>query len=250
VFLFHTEENLQKVRTACQRGKASIYFVGVNPGLAGCVLPLTLSGMSRHIDRITVHEQTNWSELESAATVFDIRFGRPREEAMLEVNAFGRAVADFYKHQLYILAEILGADLDEVVLEQDLVLATRDHQIRTGIIAAGTVCGQRYRWKGLQAGMARVEVDCLFTVGQEYPLHWPQIEHGFTVVIEGMPSVRAHLQFTASYEREMPIEAVAKAAATTTAMLAVNAIPNLCEAPAGIVDPQQMGLVVAGRGFR
>jgi hypothetical protein len=249
-FLFYTDEYRQRIRAACERGNASVYSVGVNPGIAGCVLPLTLSAMSRHIDRVSVHEQTNWSNLENPNTIFDVRFGRPPEEVVLEVNEVGRAMANFYRDQLCMLAEVLGAELDDVVLEQDLVVATRDNHIRTGVIPKGTVCGQRYRWLGRQAGKTRVEVDCLFTVGQEYPEHWPQIERGFTVVIEGMPSIRAHLHFTASFEQEMPMEAVAKASDTTTAMLAVNAIPNLCEAPAGILTPPQVGLVMAGRGLR
>jgi hypothetical protein len=35
---------------------------------------------------------------------------------------------------------LLTTPLDEVVLEQDLVLATRDHRIRTGVIPQGAVC--------------------------------------------------------------------------------------------------------------
>ncbi|HEY3658407.1 MAG TPA: hypothetical protein VGL34_25850 [Steroidobacteraceae bacterium] len=249
-FLFYTEEYRQRIRTACERGGASVYSVGVNPGIAGCVLPLALSAMTRHIDRVSVHEQTNWSDIENPNTISDVRFGRPPEEVALEVNEAGRAMAYFYRDQLCMLAEILGAELDDIVLEQDLVVATRDNPFRTGVIAKGTVCGQRYRWLGRQAGKTRVEVDCLFTVGQEYPQHWPQVERGFTVVIEGVPSIRAHLYFNASYEREMPMEAVSKAANTLTAMLAVNAIPNVCEAPAGILTPPQAGLVIAGRGLR
>jgi hypothetical protein len=94
-----------------------------------------------------------------------------------------------------------------------------------------------------------VEIDALWTVGGEYPPHWPTPADGWTLTIEGDPSVRAHLLTLASYQRDLPIADHVRAASVATAMQAVNSIPALCEAGPGIRTMADLGLVRSGVGF-
>ena len=75
-----------------------------------------------------------------------------------------------------------------------------------------------------------VEIETLWTVGGEYPDHWPTPADGWTLTIEGEPSMRAHFLSLASYERDVPMVEHVRSASIATAMQAVNAIPALCEA--------------------
>ena len=97
--------------------------------------------------------------------------------------------------------------------------------------------------------MTLVEIDALWTVGGEYPGHWPKPADGWTLTIEGEPSMRAHFLSLASWERNVPITEHVRAASIATAMQAINAIPALCEAPPGIRTMADLPLIRSGLGF-
>jgi hypothetical protein len=86
-------------------------------------------------------------------------------------------------------------------------------------------------------------------VGGEYPSHWPTPLDGWTLTLEGEPSIRAHLLTLMSYEKALPITEHVRAASVATAMQAINAIPVLCQAPAGIRTMADLPLVRSGYGF-
>ena len=71
--------------------------------------------------------------------------------------------------------------------------------------AAGTVAGQRWHWAGGRDGETLVEIETLWTVGNEYPKHWPKPQHGWTLTIEGEPSMRTHFLSLASFDRDAPM---------------------------------------------
>ena len=253
-FLFYPRalptSDLERLLDACRQGDSSIHGTGLNPGNLSGVLPLALSGMTRRIERVTLQERADWSFYESTNITFDnMRFGRPADEVSEEASDFLRFNSGIFKEEVELLADALGAGIDEVTTEVDLVLAERDHDIFGITLEAGTVAGQRWHWRGRRDGRTLVEIDALWTVGGEYPAHWPRPMDGWTLTIEGDPSMRAHLLSLASYERDLPIAEHVRAASVATAMQAVNTIPALCDAPAGIRTMADLPLVRSGVGF-
>jgi hypothetical protein len=253
-FLFYPPalppDDLRRLVEACEQGGASVHGTGLNPGNLSGVLPLALSGMSRRIDRITLQERADWSVYESTFITFDnMRFGRPAHEVSEEASDFLRFNSGIFKEQVQLLAGALGAGIDEVTSEVELVLAERDHEIFGIPLAAGTVGGQHWRWRGRRDGETLVEIETLWTVGGEYPDHWPTPADGWTLTIEGDPSMRAHFLALASFERPLPMTEHVRAASVATAMQAVNAIPALCEADPGIATMADLPLVRSGLGF-
>ena len=74
---------------------------------------------------------------------------------------------------------------------------------------------------------------------------------GTRVSIEGDPSLRTHFMPLASFQRrDATIEEHVHASDIATAMQAVNTIPALCEAPAGIRGTFELMPAYAGIGFR
>ena len=206
--------------------------------------------MCRTIERVTLQERADWSFYESTNITFDnMRFGRPAEEVTEEASEFLRFNSGIFKEEVALIADGLGAGIDEITTDVDLVLAEEDHDIFGIRLAAGTVAGQRWHWRGRRDGRTLVEIDALWTVGGEYPPHWPTPQDGWTLTIEGDPSVRAHLLTLASYERDLPLAEHVRAASVATAMQAVNSIPALCEAAPGIRTMADLGLVRSGVGF-
>jgi hypothetical protein len=94
-----------------------------------------------------------------------------------------------------------------------------------------------------------VQIETLWTVGGEYPAHWPTPLPGWTLTIEGDPSLRSHVLTLASFERQVTIAEHVRAASVATAMQAVNAIPAVCAAPPGIATMADLPLIRGGTGF-
>ena len=240
-FLFYPPslpaEDLARLEAACAKGQVSVHGTGIHPGFVGEVLPLVLSGMTRRIEHLHVQERANWSLYASPRITFDnMRFGAAPSEATLAANPFARFNSGIFQEQIHLLAVGLGAKLERVEVEQELIAATVESEIVGGKIAVGSVAGQRYRWRGIVAGRAALEIEALWTVGPGYPDHWPRPREGWTVTLEGTPSLRAHFTNAASFARarEVPVADHVHAADVATAQQAVNAIAPLCAAAPGV----------------
>jgi len=226
-----------RLEAACAEGRTSVHGTGIHPGFVGCVLPLVLSGMTRRLEHLHVQERANWSQYASPRITFDnMRFGAKPEAATLDANPFARFNSGIFQEQIHLLADGLGAKLERIEVEQELVTATAASEIVGGRIEVGTVSGQRYRWRGSVGGRAALEIEALWTVGPGYPDHWPRPREGWTVTLEGAPSLRAHFTNAASFARarETPLADHVHAADVATALMAVNAIAPLCAAPPGL----------------
>ncbi|MBV9869858.1 MAG: dihydrodipicolinate reductase [Frankiaceae bacterium] len=253
-FLFYPKalppDDLDRLLAACEQGGSTIHGTGLNPGNLSGVLPLALSGMSRSIERVTLQERADWTFYESTHITFDnMRFGHPAEEVTEEASEFLRFNSGIFKEEIELIADALGAGIDEITTDVELVLAEHDHEIFGVPLNAGTVAGQHWHWKGQRNGETLVDIETLWTVGGEYPKHWPRPQDGWTLTIEGEPSMRAHFLSLASWSKDLPMEEHVRAASIATAMQAINAIPAVCEAPAGIATMADLPLIRSGVGF-
>jgi hypothetical protein len=220
---------------ACRTGDSSLHGTGLNPGNLGAVLPLAMAGMCREISQVTVQERADWSMYDSVDITFgQMMFGAEPADVTPE-SASLRYTSELFQQQVWLLGDALGAELDEVTTELEVIPATADRDIFGHTLKAGTVAGQRWRWSGRRAGQPTVEVETLWTVGEPQPKHWPTPQHGWTITIEGTPSVRAHVMTLASFVRDVPLSDHVQSASVATAMQAVNAVPAVCAAAPGFV---------------
>jgi len=255
-FLFHPtpqdEADRVKIEKACREGGSSVHGTGIHPGFIGITLPLALSGISRTIDHIRIEERADWTFYDSPRITFDnMRFGHWPAEATLEANPFARFNADLFEQQVWMLSDAFGAGVEEVRTSQELTVAPESRDVLAGRLEAGTVSGQRYRWEGLRGGESRIEIEALWTLGGFYPEEWPKPRDGWTISIEGDPSMKMHFLSMASFgRRTATIAEHVQSANIATAMHAVNAIPALCAAAPGWRSGAELGLVHSGIGFR
>jgi len=255
-FLFYRIPRLAteaaKIDAACRDGQSSLHGTGIHPGFVGMTLPLALSSMSNTIEHVRIEERADWTFYDSPRITFDnMRFGHPPEEATLEANPFARFNADLFEQQVWMLSDAFAAGIDEVRVEQELAVAPESRDVRAGRLEAGTVSGQRYRWVGTRAGSSRIEIEALWTLGGFYPQHWPKPRDGWTVTIEGEPSLQTHFISLASLRRsDTTIDEHVHAASVATALQAVNSVPALCDAEPGWRSSIDLGVVRTGGGFR
>lgn len=254
-FMFHPQRmptaDRDRVLAACQTGGTSVHGSGINPGNLSSVLPLALSGMSRTIDRITLQERADWSVYESTGITFDnMGFGRPVDQISPTATEFLAFNSSIFVEQVWFLGDSLGADLDEVTATVEAVAAQEDHQIFDHLLRAGTTAGQRWNWTGRRDGQPLVEIETLWTVGGEYPGHWPTPQHGWTLTIEGDPSMRTHFFSLASFTRAASMTEHVRSASVATAMQVLNAVPAVCEAPPGFATAASLPLIYNQGAFR
>lgn len=247
-FLFHPRRmaatDRDRVSAACEKGGTSVHGSGLNPGNLSGVLPLALSGMSRTIETVTLQERADWSVYESTGITFDnMAFGEPADSISPTATDFLAFNSSIFTEQVWLVADTLGADLDEVTASVEAVAAQRDHQIFDHVLRAGTTAGQRWKWSGRRDGRTLVEIETLWTVGNEYPAHWPTPRHGWTLTIEGDPSMQAHFVSLASFTRPASMEEHVRSANVATAMQVLHAVPALCAAPPGFVTSAMLPLI-------
>ena len=240
-----------RVLAACEQGATSVHGSGLNPGNLSGVLPLALSGMSRTIEKVTLQERADWSVYESTGITFDnMAFGEPVESISPTATEFLAFNSSIFSEQVWFIGDTLNADLDEVTATVEAVAAQQDHQIFDHMLRAGTTAGQRWNWTGLRDGKPLVEIETLWTVGNEYPSHWPKPRHGWTLTIEGDPTMQTHFFSLASLRREASMEEHVRSANVATAMQVLNAVPAVCEAPPGFATTATLPLIYSGSGFR
>ena len=76
------DEVVERLEQACSSGGSSFHGTGIEPGWAGEVLPLTMSGILGRIDSILVQELMDYSTYAVAEMMVDIMgFGLPPEAA-------------------------------------------------------------------------------------------------------------------------------------------------------------------------
>ena len=254
-FLFHPARidpaDRDRVLEACEKGASSVHGSGINPGNLSGVLPLALSGMSRTIDRITLQERADWSVYESTGITFDnMAFGQPVEDIGPTATDFLAFNSSIFTEQVWLLADALNADIDDVTATVEAIAAEADHQIFDHLLAAGTTAGQRWNWTGRRDGEPLIEIETLWTVGGEYPAHWPKPAHGWTLTIEGDPSMRTHFMSLASFTRPAGMEEHVRSASVATGMQILNAVAAVCQAAPGFATSATLPLIRSHAGFR
>ena len=218
----HGPELVARLEEACRAGGSTFHSTGLNPGWMGDLVPLTMSALSRTIDRIHVLEISNFQGYPSPEIMFEsMGFGSSPEEFERSGERRRHWLNGLFRESVQMVADGLGLKLDDVVEEMSLELAPRDLETAAGLVRQGTVAGQHWQWAGVSGGEKRVVHETVWRMHADVAPAWPQGRHAVTV--HGVPRVR--LEFEADYVSDGLL---------ATAMHAVNAIPYVCEAQPGI----------------
>jgi 2,4-diaminopentanoate dehydrogenase len=226
---------------ACERGRASLFGTGVNPGFAE-LLGIVVAGICNRIDKVTVSEAAHTALYDSPTTEMPAGFGRPIDDPGLP--AMTRDATAVFGEAVAMVADALGVELDDVVCEAEYAKTTTDLDLGSWKIAAGCVAGVAASWQGRVGGKTVVELNVRWKKAAKLEPDW-QIEDGWLVEVQGLPTVRTKVQFLP------PPDFQAKALADfmvlgliMTAMPAINAIPAVVAARPGIVSYPDLPLVL------
>ncbi|HEX5947643.1 MAG TPA: hypothetical protein VFY82_15270 [Acidimicrobiales bacterium] len=229
----------ERLVEACERGGSTLMGTGVSPGFAELVA-LTVAGICNRIDRVTVLEQADTTLYDSPDTERPAGFGHPidtpglAEMAREGTAVFGEAVA--------MVADALGVELDEIVCEAEFAQTTADVEMASWTIPAGCVAGVSASWQGRVGGRTVVELGVRWKKGATLDPEWIIEKDGWTIEVQGLPTVTAALDFLPppDFEAET-IEDFMVIGHIITAVPALNAVPAVVAAPPGIVTYADLG---------
>lgn len=238
-------EDRSRIEDACQRGNASIFGSGMHPGFSH-LLALTAAGACNRVDKIVITESQNASGYASAETQRSVGFDHPIDAPDLADRVRDGSLV--FIDGLYMMADALGVELDEVRFEADFAAAAEDTDLGFMTIHAGHVGGVTGRWHGYVDGRVLFDVGFRWIMGGPVTKEWP-IEHAYLLEVRGMPTLKLRMEIhpPPDFRARSPKDYM-QLGMVITGLPVVHAIPALCEAASGIRTYRDLRFVTA-RGF-
>jgi hypothetical protein len=217
---------VERLSAACAAGKASFHATGIEPGWASEVLPLTMSGLFQSIDSLLVQEFLDYSSYASADMLFDIMgFGRLPDAAV--PGADPALLGGTFRAPLMLLAEGLGATIEDFSYDRQVAIADRPIEVAAGLVQVGTVAALRYSTSAIVDCRPALTVEHVTRLAEDIAPDWPR-GRGWKVTVEGRPSMVLEATIAVRGEDEN------EQGCLGTAMHAVHAIAPVCAATPGI----------------
>jgi hypothetical protein len=218
-----------RIRAACERGNASIFATGSNPGFMTEELPLALLSMQRRVDSVEIEEFGDVSRRDSPHMLFEqMGFGKPLGEFHPERRA--SHLLGEYAPALDVLTAAAGVTVDEWSATGEVAAACNDVTIVAGDIAAGTAAAQRAMMIGRRGSTDIVKFTQYAYCTTDVDPAWDIRPTGWRIRVQGDAPFDADLAFP------VPLPELGSFVPAYNANRAVNAIPYVCAAPPGILS--------------
>ncbi|PRC49874.1 dihydrodipicolinate reductase, partial [Mycobacterium sp. ITM-2017-0098] len=104
-------------------GDATIFGSGINPGFIQLFAVVT-AGLSDRVDRISIVESFDTTIYNSPATEIPMGFGRSIDDP--ELGGITEKGSGIFREAVQLVADALGADLDEIRCEASYAQTTED----------------------------------------------------------------------------------------------------------------------------
>ena len=229
----------QRIEEACQRGGASIYSSGPSPGFVTESLPLLLTSIERRLDCYRIEEFADMSKRNSPEMFALLGFGGL--PSAVDVNGIGQGAGVAYSSSLRRLANALSLEFDDVTVNAALATATKPVETAVGGIKPGTVAAWRIQISGTRAGKPLMQMvpTWYLTTALEPAWHIPFAGQGWHIAIEGDLPLDVSIRFA------WPTLEEGARHGYGNANRPINAVPNVCEAPPGILSTFELPQIVS-----
>jgi hypothetical protein len=232
-----------RILEACEDGNTTIFGSGINPGFIQ-LFAIISAGLSDRVDRIAILEVFDTTIYNSPATEIPMGFGYSIDDPKLStITANGSRI---FREAVLLIADALGIVLDDICCEAEYAETTADLELPGNwTIPAGCVAGIDVRWKGLLDGHDIIEIRGIWTKGQTLKPAWNNANFGYTVTVEGRPTIKSTLAFEPPPDfSAQSLDDLIMLGLTITAMPAITAIPAVVDAPAGIATYNDLPLLL------
>lgn len=233
----------EPLQAACEKGNASFFTSGIDPGFANDVLPLVLTGVCERIDTVRVQEVLNYATYDQPTVLFDtMGFSKPLDHTPLLLNPGILSLA--WGGTVRAIADGLGVELDGLEEWHEKSPAPETFQVPSGTVPEGSQAGLRFEVRGMVGGEPRIVLEHVTRLREDIAPEWPQPPGvgGYRVLIKGSPDVSMDLTTAGDGGDEN------SGGLIVTAMRLVNAIPAVVAAKPGLLGPLDVG-IPTGRGL-
>jgi hypothetical protein len=232
------------IDAAAQRGNASIFGSGMNPGFAQLLAGVS-AGVCVRVDHVRVVESVDVSLFAGDSNMDDLGWGRPAGDPGHANDVRDGTVV--FAEAVDVLADLFGVTVDDHRCTVDFALASRDLDLPGRPIAAGHVAGLDVRWEGIVGDRAALELAQRWVMGSHIEPAWT-VEHGYLIEVAGSPNIRTKFDIWPDGDLGgMTATDFHALGMSITALPVVNAIPAVCASPSGIRTYGDLPLI-ASRG--
>jgi hypothetical protein len=237
----------ERIEAACAAGNSSIFVTGIDPGWALDLLPLMLSGVAGRIDEIRAQEIFCYETYHAPDAVrFLIGFGQPLDQ--LPPMLMPEVLEGLWGGMIRVVADGLGLNVDAIRthVERRPLEQTVDVP-GMGTFEAGTQGAFRFEVQGIIDGRPRIVMEHITRIVPGVAPDWPSPPNGRLGCHRAIIGGRPRLEVT--IEADDGTGNPAEGGNATAAGRMVHTIPAVCAAPAGIVHPLDLPLVI-GSGLQ
>jgi 4-hydroxy-tetrahydrodipicolinate reductase len=225
---------VERLDAACQEGGTSCFFSGIDPGFANDLIPIALTSACERVDSVRVQEILNYDTYDQAEVLFGtMGFAQPLDHTPLLL--FPGALAYAWGGVIGQIAESLGVEIEEIRETHEKASLDHDVSLPVGDVPAGTMAGLRFEVQGIVGGRPAIVIEHVTRLDDSVAPEWPQ-GNGYRIEIKGSPS------FTVDLEMEGEDGDHNTGGLIATAMRLLNAIPDVCAAPPGMLSTLDLPL--------
>ncbi len=235
-------EMKDRLEAAGQRGNASLYITGINPGWINSIAT-ALTAVCGRVDCVSIYESADCSSYESPETWNFFRMGQ--HGVTDEVIEAAKTWLVMFKDAAERVAEGIGLELDDVEFYCDYATAAERVDLGWFVMEQGTNVAVRAGWNGKVAGETRVRTQITWYLTKNIAEDWDIDDKEYHLVVDGAPSIDMHMHFTSP--ADSPVDGAWEPTATTS-YATINAIPQIKAARPGVLTLHDIGLPYAGEG--
>lgn len=211
-----------------------------------------LSTQSSSIEKIHAFEIGLYDDYGVPDIMSDaLGFGRPLDYQPW--IGFAGAIAGEWQGQLRLVADALGAEIQEVREYFDRAVTNRTLEVAMGTVEAGTCGALRMRAIGVVDGREAIVIEHITRLAHDVAPDWPTGigDLSYRVMISGDPDIDCTMAATLKDPRKAGVAGMTSGAGAmvATAMRVVNAVPYVVAAEPGLLSSVDLPLTIPKHAF-
>jgi hypothetical protein len=233
-----------RMQSAGERGNASIYITGINPGWINSIAT-AITGVCAQVDCVSIYESADCSTYESPETWNYFRFGQTGVTP--EVVEAAKTWLVMFRDAGERVAEALGFKPEDAEFYCNYATAAERVDLGWFLMEKGTNAAVRAGWNVKAKGRTVARAQITWYLTKKLAEGWDIDSDEYHLVVEGAPSIDLRMHFTDP--APSPIDGVWDSTGTTS-FATINAIPQIKAARPGVLTLHDIGLPYCPAGLR
>lgn len=225
-----------RLQAAGERGQASLYITGINPGWINSIAT-AITGICKRVDCVSIYESADCSGYASPETWNYFRMGQ--HGVTPEVVEAAKTWLVMFRDAAERVAEALGLEPDDAEFYCEYATAAEKVDLGWFVMEKGTNAAVRAGWNVKVGGRTVTRAQITWYLTRKLAEGWDIDDKEYHLVVDGEPSVDLHMHFTSP--PPSPVDGPWDPTGTTS-YATVNAIAQVKAARPGVLTLHDIGL--------